>query len=133
MNSPKQKALNAEQFGDSREEGKTNPLGKGTIMNQSTPEKSFSTFEVATAHTRVYIESDDEFCAQAGISNEMRVLDTTGMIRLDTGDDVTFLRPAEALSVAAALQAVAVHLMEAAPRELRRNTEPGNPAFEEEV
>ena len=38
--------------------------------------------------------------------------------------------PEQACAVAAALQAVAVHVMEQQPREIRRSTEPGAPQFE---
>lgn len=47
-------------------------------------------------------------------------------------EDIAFT-PTEACALAAALQAVAVHLMESEPREIRRTTEPGAPAFEESI
>lgn len=105
MTSSNEKTLNARLFGDSREEGTTEHLTEGTIMKQSTPDKSFSTFDIATGHARIFVEENREYWGG----------DTTVPMAVRLTDDSEshmLLSPAEALSVAAALTAVAVHLME---------------------
>lgn len=54
-----------------------------------------------------------------------------GLVAVTLGnDDKRYLAPAEALSLAAALQAVSTFLLEE-PREIRRSTAPGQPQAEE--
>ena len=55
------------------------------------------------------------------------------VVTLTTRDELLSFTPAEACALAAALSAVAVHLMEQEGRELHRRTKPGAPAFEEGV
>lgn len=57
----------------------------------------------------------------------------TLLVSIDLGDGIRSFTPAEACALAAALQAVAVYQMEQQPREIRRSTEPGAPAFEEAI
>ena len=61
--------------------------------------------------------------------------DGTSTVELDFGDEagIKSFTPETACALAAALQAVAVHVMEQQPREIRRITEPGAPAFEEAI
>ncbi|MGK0715129.1 hypothetical protein ACR5KS_03540 [Leucobacter sp. W1153] len=73
--------------------------------------------QAADAHSRpfrlegrlacVSVQLDDDYCEMYGIALEQRVLDTAGMLRVDSGEDVVFLSPAEALDLADALRAVA--------------------------
>lgn len=95
---------------------KTNHLQEeGKTMNTSIPQagsgrEKFSSFEVATGHARIFIEENREYWGG----------DTTVplAVRLtDNSESHLLLSAAEALSVAAALQAVAVHLMEQASTE----------------
>lgn len=88
---------------------------EGITMNTSIPQagsdrEKFSSFEVATGHARIFIEENREYWGG----------DTTVplAVRLtDNSESHLLLSAAEALSVAAALQAVAVHLMEQASTE----------------
>lgn len=49
------------------------------------------------------------------------------VVTIITREETLSFTPAEACALSAALSAVAVHLMESEPREIRRNTEPGQP------
>lgn len=133
MTSPEMKKASAAT--EAIKKSEPNPYeGEQTMSTvPQTADKFSNEFSIATTHARVYIEPDDDYCEKYGIKPEQRALDTAGMLRLDTGEDVVFLSPAEALSVAAALQAVSVHLLEQQPREIRRSTEPGAPSFEEAI
>lgn len=86
-----------------------------TIQPQTTD--NFDTrFKLSTGQTRILIEA-----AEDPVVSERRVVSLNGEDSLHLR-----LRPEEALSVAAALQAVATYLLEE-PRQLRRRTEPGEP------
>lgn len=80
---------------------------KEETMNtiQAQAADKFSSFEITTGHARIFIEENREYWGG----------DTTVpmAVRLtDNSESHLLLSAAEALSVAAALQAVAVHLME---------------------
>lgn len=108
---------------------KKSPAASGEISTESHYERNESvkstlpqfntSFEIATKHASISVD------AAHGNDEAIVCLDIDGMH--------SPLSPAEALSVAAALQAVAVHQMESRPREIRRKTEPGAPSFEESV
>jgi hypothetical protein len=125
MAAQKKNALNAKQFGDSREEGnnRKNPL-EGLSVNTRLPQnpsKFEAQFILSTGQTRIWVMPE-------------LVTDGKSVVSLTDDHDANILiSPAEALSVAAALQAVAVHLMESEPREIRRHTAPGSPSFEDDV
>ncbi len=61
--------------------------------------------------------------------------DGTPTVDLDFGDEggIKSFTPEAACALAATISAVAVHVMEQPPREIRRVTEPGAPAFEEAI
>lgn len=78
-----------------------------TIPDTSDSFKSpFASFDLSTAHARIFVESEGEYQG----NDDLRVRLT------DNNDAHILLSAAEALSVAAALQAVAVHLLETSER-----------------
>lgn len=97
-------------------------IGNIKMINNSLPDTTdFDTkFILKTGHARVWVQSQN-------VPNADPVVELT-----DDFESNLLLTPAEALSLAAALQSVAVHLMEE-PRTLTRKTEPGAPQFEEGI
>ena len=111
----KKNALEALQ----RDEGDNRNPYQGETMNTIQPQhadKLSSAFSIATTHARISVGSEREYWADNALPDVVRLTDDS--------ESHMLLTPAEALSVAAALQAVAVHL-------IRRSTEAGNPSFEE--
>lgn len=88
-------------------------MSSTTVMDR--PEMANTSFDPSFRihlgdHTAAVVEPDDD-----------------GIIVLRLGDDgERVFAPSQALALAAALQAVAVHLLEE-PRIIRRSTEPGEP------
>lgn len=121
-NPDKQKAPDAAVAKQDREEGNRNTY-QGDPMDTSLPR--------IPAHFETTIRVAGLTVAPGELTGGNQP--DEAVVTLITREETISLAPAEACALAAALQAVAVHLMENTPRELRRNTEPGNPAFEEEV
>lgn len=82
-------------------------------------------YEIATIDGRVWLESERDFWGAPELAPNVR-------ISAENGSHFVISAP-EALSIAAALNAVAVRLMDTAPREIHRHTKPGNPPFEDDV
>lgn len=82
-----------------------------------TPDKFDTTFALTTASGRVWAELDTDRAGKPVVA------------LLDDLDSSMRFTATEALAVAAALQALAVHLLEE-PREIRRVTEPGSPEID---
>ena len=91
-----------------------------TILADTPDARKFSTrFDLRTRNTRVEVQSERDYSAE-----------DVDLVRLtDDQEAHLLLSPAEALSVAAALQAVATHLLEDQPhhRSITRQTAPGQP------
>ncbi len=106
---------------------------EGATMNASIPEIAVN-FDINTGHARVQIQSEADYWRDYDQPYADEVTEKGDLVRLtDNSEAHILLSPAEALSVAAALQAVAIHLMERRPREIHRKTEPGAPGFEESI
>lgn len=84
----------------------TIPLEGNETMNtiQAQAADNFSTYNIATGNARISIESDRDYWQNDTLPNRVRLT--------DNADAHLLLSPAEALSISAALTAVAVHLME---------------------
>ena len=79
-------------------------------------------FILSTAHARIWVQPETH--------------GRTGEAIVELTDDYEsnlLLSPTEALSVAAALTAVATHVLEEESRFITRRTVPGAPAFEEGI
>jgi len=86
------------------------------------PPEPFSRFDLNLTHARAYIESEADYWAGSGTEaarqRRAELAATGDLVRLDTSiDAVALFTPTEALTVAAALQAVAVYLLEQCGRE----------------
>lgn len=124
MLSRQEKTLDAEQFGDSREEGTDSNLLKGneTMSSLSHPSDNFDArFVLNVGRNRVWVQP-------ATLAKGGSVIELT-----DEYDSNLLLAPNEALAVAAALQSVATLVLEEESRFITRHTEPGQPAFEEAI
>lgn len=126
MTANKRKAPNAKQFDDSREEGNNRNTIK-QLRNESvktsishTAKEFDPSFFLTTGRARIWVRPES-------LTSGEPVVELT-----DDYDSNMLLSPAETLSVAAALQAVATYLLEE-PKQLRRKTEPGAPSFEEGI
>lgn len=99
MNTKKEKTLSAEQFGDSREEGNRNTY-QGDPMDTTVPRipvRFDTTIHVAGLTVSPFFEHGFEVALS---------------IEGDEPGNLLEFTPAEACALAAALQAVAVHVME---------------------
>lgn len=68
-----------------------------------------SRFDLTTGNARITVESDNQYWGEGALADPARA----DLVRLtDDMDAHMLLEPSEALALAAALQAVAVHLME---------------------
>lgn len=119
-----------------RDEGdRSTNYQKEETMKLIIPESS-SRFDISTGHARIEVQSErDYWIADGGYTDRVNYLADAGdLVRLtdDQGAHL-LLSPAEALSIAAALQAVATHLLEDKTHTITRRTEPGQPAFEETI
>lgn len=87
-----------------------------------------------TEQAESFNDTIDVAVAGATVSPWSRT-DGTPTVEIDFGDEagIKSFTPEAACALATALQAVAVHVMEQQPREIRRITEPGAPAFEEAI
>lgn len=109
-----------------REEGKQFDSniqeGGQTMSTVSTASDNFDAlFALSVGRNRVFVQP-------ASLANGDSIIELT-----DDHDTNLLLKPNEALAVAAALQAVATHVLEEESRFIRRRTEPGQPAFEETI
>ncbi len=91
-----------------------------------------SRFVINAELGHIFVEAEHEYLARCNVRNAVALSDNA-LIRIDGSDGPLLVTAAEALQVAAAIQAVAIDLLEQQPREIRRNTEPGNPSFEEGI
>ena len=129
-NPHKKKAPDAAVAKQDREEGKqfdSNIQEGGQTM--STVPQASDKFSTAFTLPSVNVGS---ITARAGVMTGGDEPDTPVVV-LDVPDRNAALTPAQALSIAASLQSLAVYLMEQEGRELHRRTEFGQPAFEEAI
>lgn len=106
-------------------EHRSNPYKKEETMTSTVPhpsENSDAQFILSTGHARIWVKP-----ALHGRTGES-IVELT-----DDYESNMLLSPAEALSVAAALTAVATHVLEEESRFITRRTAPGQPAFEEAI
>ena len=82
--------------------------------------------------SRINENTNTEFNTEFQIGSMAVIADSRSVRTLTPIGTLTFT-PEQALAYASALQAVAVHVMEQQPREIRRDTEPGAPSFEEAI
>lgn len=112
-------ALNAKQFGDSREEGETVTQRKETIMHNFTRkiDEGVETYAFPSA-----IRLDQKHFIQRtdGTPWSICLVDTTPNLTLEQG-----------ITLLAELEHLCDFVVKLNGKELRRRTEPGPPAFEE--
>lgn len=102
------------------------------ILSQPCENNKFTHFDLTTGHARIRVQSEADYWHQYDSQHSTDITQAGGLVRLtDDSDAHILLSPTEALSVAAAIQAIAVGLLERSPREIRRSTEPGQPAAED--
>lgn len=87
-------------------------------------------FVINAEFGQVTIEPEAEYIARHG-AQEAVIYEGLQFVRIDGPHDPIHVTAAEALQLAAAIQAVAIDLMEQEPREIRRRTEAGAPSFEQ--
>lgn len=108
---------------------------EGETMTTSLP-KTASIFDarflIDAEFGPITVESEREYIARFG-GTEAVIFKDLDLVRIDNGNDVIHVDAAEALQLAAAIQAVAIDMLEQQPRYLKRRTEPGNPHFEEAI
>lgn len=100
------------------------PRKRNESMNTSIPHPSDNfdaLFVMSVGRNRVWVQP-------ASLANGESIIELT-----DDLNSNLLMKPTEALAVAAALQAVATHVLEEESRFIRRRTEPGQPAFEEGI
>lgn len=106
-------------------------MSVSTITDVPAPANPFNArFLISTEFGPITVESEREYIARYD-SAESVIFKGLDLVRIDNGNDVVHVDAAEALQLAAAIQAVAVDLLEQQPRYVRRTTEPGAPSFEE--
>lgn len=120
-------------------EMKKAPAATGAIKNRSTNYQKEETMNTIIPEATVNQQATkfDTTIHVAGLtiapvnlSGDMTVaIDYDGEL---PGELLAFT-PHQACALAAALQTVAVHLLEEEPRHITRHTEPGNPSFEEAI
>lgn len=88
-------------------------------------------FVISAKFGSILVEPEHDYARRHG-GQEGEIFKGLHLVRIDNGiDGPIHLDAAEALQVAAAVQAVAVDLLEQQPREITRRTEPGAPGFED--
>lgn len=93
-----------------------------------------SRFDISTGHARIEVQSEADYWRPHDGTYASEIAEQGDLVRLtDNSESHILLSPGEALSVAAALQAVATHLLEDKSHTITRRTEPGQPAFEEAI
>lgn len=85
-------------------------------------------FIVEAEFGSIAVESERDYTSRHNCP-EAVIFAGIDLVRIDNGDAVIHVDAADALALAAAIQAVAVDLLETRPREIRRNTPPGEPEF----
>lgn len=96
------------------------------------PDNFDARFLISTEFGSIAVESEREYIARFD-SAESVLLKDLDLVRIDNGNEVIHVDAAEALQLAAAIQAVAIDMLEQQPRYLTRRTEAGAPAFEEGI
>ena len=121
MTSSQKKAPDAKQFGDSREEGKDRPLARGTIMNQFTHtlNDGIEQYAFPSALNTKQLHFVDRV---DGGPWELSIVNTKESLSID-----------EARTLVAEAEALIDFMAKLNGTELHRNTEPGQPAFEEAI
>lgn len=108
-------------------------MSVSTITDVIAPANPFDArFLIDAEFGPITVESEREYIARHD-SDESAVLKDLDLVRIDNGGGVVHVDAAEALQLAAAIQAVAVDMLEQQPRYVRRRTEAGAPSFEDVI